>query len=241
LVAALVLVKAEPAQAQSWLSFARPSAEKLEQLRVAAQVPLAQLPAALRASVQLVLDRPTLFAHGPDEIFPCRPSQYYWFLDHPDRAMLAWRRLGAKCFPITDRGSGRFGWSDEQGSDLVWQTAFHNTQLRVWYAEGNVRPAPLLPLVPVRAVVILHHAEGEDGTGTAIMNHRAEAFLQTDSTAAVLVTKMLGSSAPRLASEGVAQLQLFFAGLSWYLERHPERTDWLLLVPSSARVVFTPQ
>jgi len=228
-LAAVVAATAGPAQAQSWLSLARPSAEKLEQLRAAAQVPLAELPATVRPGVRLVLDRPTLFAHGPAEVFPCQPSQYYWFLDHPDRAMLAWRRLGAKCLPITDRGDGCFGWSDEQGSDLVWQTVYHNAQLRVWYAEGNVRPAPVLPLVPVRAVVILHHAEGKDETGAAMMNHQAEAFLQTDSKAAVLVTKMLGSSAPRLAHEGVAQLQLFFAGLSWYLDRHPERADWLLL------------
>jgi hypothetical protein len=62
-----------------------------------------------------------------------------------------------------------------------------------------------------------------------MMNHHAEAFLQTDSKAAILVMKMLGSSAPRLAHEGVSQLQLFFAGLSWYLDRHPERADWLLL------------
>jgi len=220
--------------------------EKLEQVKAAAQVPLAEVPAAVRASVHLVLNRPTLFARGTAEIFPCRPSQYYWFLDHPDRVMLAWRRLGAKCMPITPRGDGRFGWTDEQGSDFVWQTVYHNSQLRVWYAEGNVRPAPFLPMVPVRAVVVLHHVEGKDETGATIMNHHAEAFLQTDSAAAVLLTKMLGSSAPRMACEGVGQLQLFFAGLSWYLERHPERADWLLLNsyqpnPVEPRASFNPR
>jgi hypothetical protein len=190
---------------------------------------LDEIPAARRASVCLVLDRPTLFTHGPAEVFPCRPAQYYWFLDHPDRVMVAWRRLGAKCLPIADRGDGHFGWSDDQGSDIVWETIYRTPQLRVWYAEGKVRPAPMVPLVPVRAVVILRHTEGRDDAGTTVMHHQADAFLQTDSRTAALVMKMLGASAPRLAQEGVAQLQLFFAGLSWYLERHPERTDWLLL------------
>jgi hypothetical protein len=229
LVGLVVLATGGTARAQSWLSFSRPSADRVEQVRAAAQVPLEEVAVAQRGNVRLVLERPTLFANGPAELFPCRPSQYYWFLDHPDRAMLAWRRLGARCLPITDRGDGHFGWSDDQGSDLVWETVYHTPELRVWYAEGKVRPAPMLPLVPVRAVVVLRHTAGHDEAGLPLMNQQADAFLQTDSTTAVLVMKMLGGSAPRLAQEGVAQLQLFFAGLSWYLDRHPERADWLLL------------
>jgi phage tail protein X len=229
LVTAVITANPGLARAQPWLSFSTHGAEKLEQLRAAAQVPLQQLPAVAQGNVKLVIDRPTLFATAPAEVFPCRPSQYYWFLDHPDRVMVAWMRLGAKCLPITDRGGGRFGWSDEQGSDLVWQTVFHDARLRIWYAEGNVRPAPLLPLVPIRAVVLLHHIESKDEVGGAIMNHQAEVFLQTDSKAATVIMRMLGSSVPRMAQEGVSQLQLFFAGISWYLERHPERSAWLLL------------
>jgi hypothetical protein len=229
LVTALMTASAGLAQAQPRLPLAQPGTDKLEQLLAAGQVPLDEVPAAVRTSVSLVLNRPTLFALGPPEAFPCRPAQYYWFLDHPDRVMRAWQRLGAKCLPITDRGGGHFGWCDDQGSDLVWQTVVHNKHLRVWYAEGTVRPAPLLPLVPVRAVVVLHHSESKDELGEPMMNHQAEAFLQTDSKAAALVMKMLGSSAPRMAEEGVAQLQLFFAGLSWYLDRHPDHTDWLFL------------
>jgi hypothetical protein len=231
LVTAVMAVNTSFAQAPPRLPYAQPGSEKMEQLRAAGQVPLEEVPAAVRPSVSLVLNRPTLFTLGPPEIFPCRPAQYYWFLDHPDRVMMAWRRLGAKCLPITDRGGGRFGWCDDQGSDLVWQTIIHGKRLRVWYAEGNVRPAPLLPLISVRAVVLLHHTESKDELGEPIMSHRAEAFLQTDSKAAALLMKMLGSSAPRMAEEGVSQLQLFFAGLSWYLDRHPDHVDWLLLAP----------
>jgi hypothetical protein len=204
LVAAVVSANGGTARAQSWFSFSRPTADKLEQMRSAALVPLDEVPAHLRDSIRLVLSRPTLFTHGPAEMFPCRPAQYYWLLEHPDRAMLAWLRLGAKCLPITARGEGRFGWADDQGSDLVWETIYHNDQVRVWYAEGKVRPAPMLPLVPARAVVILRHAPGHDETGGEVMRHQADIFLQTDSKTAILVMRMLGPSAPRLAQEGAA-------------------------------------
>jgi hypothetical protein len=229
LVAAVGLANGGTARAQSWFSFARPGAGKLEQLQSAAQVPLEEVPAHLRNGVRRVLGRPTLFTHGPEEMFPCRPAQYFWLLEHPDRAMLAWLRLGAKCLPIAARGEGRFGWADDQGSDLTWETVYKYDQLRVWYAEGKVRAAPMLPLVPVRAVVILRHAAGHDETGADVIRHQADLFLQTDSKTAILVMKMLGASAPRLAQEGAAQLQLFFAGLAWYLQQHPERADRLLL------------
>jgi hypothetical protein len=231
-VAAVVSVDGGRVHAQSCFSFARPGTDKLEQMRAAAQVPLDEVPAHLRESIRIVLARPTLFTRGPAEMFPCRPAQYYWLLEHPDRAMLAWLRLGAKCLPITARGDGRFGWVDDQGSDFSWETVYHNDHLRVWYAEGKVRPAPMLPLVPVRSVVMLRHVGGRDEHGGEVMHHQADIFLQTDSRTAFLVMKMLGASAPRLAQEGAAQLQLFFAGLAWYLERHPERADTLLLSES---------
>src|SRR5438132_244798 len=75
-----------------------------------------QLPPSARAGVRRVLQQPTLFTHGPVEVFHGRPALYHWLLDHPDEAVRLWRRLGAKCMEITDRGNGRFGWTDGEGS-----------------------------------------------------------------------------------------------------------------------------
>jgi hypothetical protein len=189
---------------------------------------LALLDGPQRALAGPILDRPTLAARGPKEAFTCHPVHYYWFLDHPDQAVTTWRRIGAKCVSITPRGEGFFGWSDEHGSDLVWHTLHSAPGVRVWYAEGKVRPGPVLPMVPVKAVVALHHAEGKNAQGATIIRHHADLFVQTDSKTAAAFTKMMGQSAPRLAEQGLGQLQLFFSGLSWYLDRHPEQAETLL-------------
>lgn len=191
---------------------------------VAARVPLAEVPAGLREQVRQVLEEPTVFGHGPSEVFSGRPALYRWLLDHPDRGAEAWRRLGAKCLAITDRGEGRFGWAEGQGSDVWWQTVYQGPQMRVWYAQGQVRPAPLLPLVPVRAVVVLRHLEGAEDGPRALIHHQASIFVQTDSKAAVTVARLLGASMPRLAEQCLAQMELFFSGLVWYADKHPERT-----------------
>jgi len=201
-------------------------------------VPLDAFPAAVRNGIRLVLEQPTLSIQGPTEVFRGRPAVYRWFLDHPDQAVATWRQLGARCTEITSQGGGRFRWTDGRGSELHWDTILAGPQVRIWYAEGNVRPGPLLPAVPVHAVAVLRFLCSLDHGGHALIRHQAAVFLQTDSKTAALITRMLGSSGPRLAERGVAQMEMFFSALVWYLDHHPERAAELQLgsvLPQSCR------
>ncbi len=193
-----------------------------------APVPLDDIPAGVRERVRKVLEHPTLSTQGPSEVFSCRPAWYYWFLDHPDRAVVVWRRLGAKCLDIVDRGNGRFGWSDSLGSDVHWDTVCSGPHLRIWFAEGRVRPGVLMPAVPVQAVVVLRFVEGRDSAGRPLLRHQADLYLHTDSKGAALAARLLGPSAPRAAEQYAAQIQMFFSFLSWYIEQHPEQAASLL-------------
>jgi hypothetical protein len=223
------------AAAQGLLFQSRSSPDQWERVRAAAQVPLGQLPDSIRQKMKPVLERPTLFCHSPGEAFTCHPPLYFWLLDHPDRVIPFWQRLGATCLPISPLGEGRFGWSDGQGSEVHWDTVYRTDQVRVWYAEGNVRPAPLMPLVPVRAVVVLGHAAGKNESGAPNVRHQGDLFLYTDSRAAALVTRLLGPQAPRLAEQGLSQLELFFSGPAWYLQQHPDRAEKMLRPMSERR------
>jgi hypothetical protein len=202
--------------------------EPAPQRLAAARVPCEAFPAPLRDAIRQVLEQPTLFTQGPPELFTCCPALYYWLLDHPDRASRGWRRLGAKCLEISGRGEGRFGCADGRGTDVCWETVCDSPQMRVWYAQGVARPGLLLPPVTVRAVVVLRYAERRDAAGRLQMHHQADLFLKTDSQAVALVARLVGSSAPQLAEQAVAQLQMFFSALAWYLDQHPERIEALL-------------
>lgn len=181
---------------------AAPPVPSLQQ-QAAARVPLLEVPEPLRRRVRQVIERPTLFSHGPAEAFTGWPALYHWLLDHPDRAVVAWRKLGATCTDITDRGGGRFVWKDGQGSVVNWQTIHNSAALRIWYAEGQVRPGLLLPAVSVRAVLLLRHGNRSDGPGRMLIFHQADVFLQTDSKTAALLAQMLGPSAAGLAEQGL--------------------------------------
>jgi hypothetical protein len=216
------------------------TAEERTEPRSTATVPLDHLPAALRARVKQTLEHPTFFARGPAEVFACRPEMYYWLMDHPDRAVLAWRRLGAKCIEITDRGNGRFGWSDHQGSDVSWDTIYGDNQMRVWFAEGKVRTGALLPLVSVQVVVVLRYTQDQDAAGRTVMRHQAELSLFTDSRTAALVARLLGSSTQRMGEQYVGQLEMFYSALAWYLEQHPRAAEALLAEPDPSTAATPP-
>jgi hypothetical protein len=194
----------------------------------APQLPLNEMPAAVRDQVRAVLDHPTLSIRGQPETFNCNPELYRWFLDHPNRVAVAWRRLGAKVADIADRGNGQFGWSDAQGSDIRWNVVHRGPSLHVWHAEGKVRPGALLPLVPVQAVVVLRYTEAHDNDGQPVLRHQVELILHTDSKAMALATRLFGASAPRLAEQYVSQVEMFFSALAWYMGQHPDKAEKLL-------------
>jgi len=190
-------------------------------------VPLEELPAGVRDTVRRIIGQPTLSARAPAEDFAGAPSLYQWLLDHPDRAAQAWHRLGSPCLDITDRGAGWFGWADQQGSDLSWETIYRSPQMRIWYAEGKARAGALVPPLAVRAVVVLHHGNYLDSANRSRICHQADLYFQTDSRTASLVARLMGPTAPRLTEQCVTQMQVFFSALTRYMDRHPERADTL--------------
>jgi hypothetical protein len=185
------------------------------------------MPAVTRDALNKVMKDPTLTTVSTPEEFIAHPDMYQWLLDHPDRAAAAWRKLGVGAIDIKPLKDGRFRWTDENGSDLVWQNVAQGPTGRVWYAEGKVKPGPLLPTVSVTAVAVLKHSDKPRETGDSTIQQQIEVFMHTDSKAATLVTKVLGDSAPKMAQQGAEQLLMFFSGIAKYTHDRPEKAKSL--------------
>jgi hypothetical protein len=190
-------------------------------------VPLDLLPPAVRESVRKVLDKPTLATRGPAEVFRCHPGMYQWLLEHPDSAISLWRVLGARVTDIENRGNGRFGYRDENGSDVHWDTVLRLPGLRVWYAEGQIKPAFLVPRSHVEVVIVLSYRETTEEHGRTALRHQMHLLVKTDSRAVALAARLLGGSAPKLAEQYMEQLQMFYGALAWYLDQSEERAQRL--------------
>jgi hypothetical protein len=189
-------------------------------------VPLDDLTPNDRLHVRAVLEQPTLRSHGRVETFTCQPAIYDWLLDHPDLAVRLWRLLGAKCGDILPEGSDSFVWKDGP-SHVHWDTVLKRPGLRIWYAEGEVRPGVLLPGAAVKAVAILRYTESKPTDGRPTLRHQVELTLHTDSHAVALAARILGASAPRAGEQMVGQIEMFYAALAWYLDQHPKNAELL--------------
>jgi hypothetical protein len=212
---------------------AEPRAEKGKvSTTLSLPVALESMPAQTRDALTKVMKDPTLSAVSPVDEFVAHPDMYQWLLDHPDRAAGAWRKMGVAAVDIKPLKDGRFCWKDENGSELVWQNVAQGPNGRVWYAEGKVKPGPLMPSVSVTAVAVLNHSDKPRAAGDAVIKQQIEVFLRTDSKTAAMMTKMLGDSAPRMAQQGSEQLLMFFSGIARFAHDKPEKARAMLTVDS---------
>jgi hypothetical protein len=190
----------------------------------AAQVPYAHLPEPLRSKVATLLEKPTLYTRGPVEAFPCRPAFYVWLLDRPHLVSRAWKALGAQCAPIEATGNGSFVARHPTSGELRWQEIFKEPGQQIWYAEGTGRPALLMPVMSLRAIILLQYEPVHGADGRVGIRHRTELFAQFDAPAAQWVSRMWGQSSETMARKMLEQVEIFFSGIAWYLSEYPRCT-----------------
>lgn len=187
------------------------------------------VPAAHKDSVAKVITKPTLSAKYTEDSFEAHAAVYPWLLEHPDRVSLAWKRMNVPCVEILDAGHGTFVWTDENGSQLTWQSVAKLTDGLVWYATGKVKAATLLPMVPVKAVAVVKYPSKPTATeGVVKLTPEASVYLLSENRAANALLRMVGPAAPKMAEEGAEQLLFFFSGVATHLRNNPDKVQTLL-------------
>jgi hypothetical protein len=181
-----------------------------------------------RDAVLKVVRNPTISTRAMGEQVVCTVAVYEWLYDHPDRVALAWKRLQVPAVTITDLGGGKFAWTDENGSEVVWQTVGAFADGRVWYATGKVKAGKALPAIPIQGVIVVSHPKKVEKDGVALFTPTAQAYLHSDSRTANLALKALGPMAPKLAEDAAGQLLEFFGGIAAYVQKHPKEANELL-------------
>ena len=182
--------------------------------------------------VASIIQKPTLTTKHTEEPFVANPVVYKWLLDHPDRAALAWERIGVPCLPIKEKSAQVYQYKDDNATtELNWQCVGTIPDGRVWLATGKVKPGALFPTVPVKVVAMVRHPVDTSPEGKSLMTPTVRIYFQTDSRAAATVMRFAGPAAPRMAEEGAEQLLFFFSGMARYLEKHPDQTAALLSPP----------
>jgi len=88
-----------------------------------------------------------------------------------------------------------------------------------------------MPLIPVKAVVVLRHTYTEGRADGPRIRHQVDVFVQADSRAATIVTRLFGGTTDRMAEQGAEQMLTFFSALAKHLAERPDRAEKLLAPP----------
>jgi hypothetical protein len=229
LVTAVPLVAGTPAHAAEPNPNPAMPAPMLPNSAGAVRVNLSDAVAAdYRDAVMKVVKNPTISTKATAPEVVCTVSMYEWLFNHPDRVALAWQRLKVPAVPITDAGNGQFTWTDENGSAVTWRVVGTFPDGLVWYATGKVKPAPVSPGVPVKAVAVLTRKQKAAKDGVAAFSTSVQVYIHSDSRAAALAVRMLGSTAPKVAEQGAEQFLEFFNGIADYVQKNPKKAEALL-------------
>lgn len=174
---------------------------------------------------------PTVATQSSGDEIICTVAVYEWLYDHPDRVALAWQRLKIPTVAITDLGNGRFGWTDQNGSEVIWQTVGTFADGLVWYASGKVKISAVSPSIPIQATFVVSHPRKAEKDGVAVFVPHVQVYVHSDSKAANLALRIIGPTAPRLAEEAASQLLDFFGGIAAVVQKNPTKAEMLLGPP----------
>ena len=109
--------------------------------------------------------------------------------------------------------------------------------LKIWYAQGQGKGGALLPVVPIKALIVHQYRRNQRENSVL---HQTTVYAVTDSKGMALITRALGPSIPMLARKSVMQMQMFFGALAWYLEKNPDRAESMFKAALVKQVPITP-
>ena len=126
-------------------------------------------------------------------------------------------------------GNGKFGWTDEHGSEIVWQTVGTFAEGRVWYASGKVK-AGIASAGDSRAERGGREAQEADREGRRRALRADDRGLHAQRYAGppISILRVLGPTVPNVAEQAAGQLLDFFGGIAAYVQKHPTKADELL-------------
>jgi hypothetical protein len=164
---------------------------------------------------------PQIQLRGVAESFPCQRDVYRWLLDHPDWAYRLWEELGVRGARVYRQPDGSFAGEDEQKNRLVWRKIFHQPGLHLWYVEATGQGNWLKQPMRVRALLLLQYEPVRSPAGKTGIRHATELLAQVDSRSWQWILRFGKNLAEDYARHCLEQVQMFFAGLAWYLSEHP--------------------
>lgn len=189
LVAASPLVScvrgAEPADG------AGPSVSRAAREEAVKELPLKYLQESMRARIEEIVAKPTIYRRLPIEVIPCDPELYLFLVRYPEVVVNMWQLMGVTNAQIKRTGVYAYDAADGAGTQSKVELLYGTREKHLFLAEGYY-DGPILPRrITGRCVLLLSTAYSRDAQQRSYVSNQLDVFLQLDRAGIELVAKTL--------------------------------------------------
>jgi hypothetical protein len=153
-------------------------------------LPLDELTPQVRARIQDVVARPTLFRRMPVKVIECDAELYRFLVRYPEVVVNIWQLMDITRVSLRRTGPYTLDAADGAGTVTTMELVYGTDDTHLIYCEGSYEGPLFLRPVQGRCVLLLKSAYTAESGRRQIVN-RLDIFLQLDHTGAKVLTKTL--------------------------------------------------
>jgi len=167
-----------------------------------------------------VVARPSMHRRMPEQVVPCDPDLYLFFLRNPDVVINMWQLMGVTSMQIKRTGNYTFDAKDNAGTQARIELVYGTPDTHVFLADGAYEGQLLKRRTPGRCVMVLKSDYARDAAQRVQVTNQLDAFVQLDQAGAELVVKTLQPVIGKTADHNFKETLSFVSRVSQTLERN---------------------
>jgi len=153
-------------------------------------IPFGELTEAMKATLQPVISRPSIYRKLPTKTIACAPDLHVFLVRHPEVLVNIWELMGATKVTIQRTGPFTFVAQDGHGFICNVQLVYGTHNKHILYVEGTYPGSMLHRKGRVRCVLVLRSDYGiSRKDGRPLVRDRLDLFVRLDQVGANILAK----------------------------------------------------
>lgn len=154
-------------------------------------IPWDQLTRDVRARVQPIVTKSSLYRKLPTKVVACDPEMHVFLVRHPDVIVAIWEIMGISKVRIQQIGEFQYRAVDGAGTFTDLQIVYGTPELHIIYAKGTYEGPLFKNKLSGECVLLLRSSFERGATGEILSTNRLDAFVQLDNIGLDLVARTL--------------------------------------------------
>lgn len=190
-------------------------------------IPFDKLQEPMQDRLWNVVSRTTIHRRMPDQVIPCDPDLYLFFVRNPEVVVSMWQLMGITNMSVKRLQDYVYDATDGQGTQARVELIYGTPDKHVYLADGVYEGQLLKRKAPGRCVLVLRTSYGRDRQQRNQLENQLDAFIQLDNVGTEIVAKTLQPMLGKTADHNFSETLTFVSRLSQAIEKNASGVEKL--------------